>query len=350
METTLTSEGKIKAATGKPIKVLYICSQWPTPEKPSIAPFVERDVRAIRHQGVELDPMPYEGGWNIRKYWRAIREMRRRMKENDYDLIHAYFGQCGLVARAQFKLPVIVSYGGSDIEGSPVFQGAQRYKHYVLMTISRILSLIVDQVIVVSENLGRKLPRKDYTVISTALDLDTYQPMDRQEARAKMGLAPDGTYALFAANPENTRKRHGLALEVCKIASKTRPVELVVATKRTPAEVAIFMNACNVLLLTSTNEGSPNIVREALGCNTPVVATDVGDVRERLGHLKECAVSNSDDPQVLADALLRVLETTEGTRPNLRSEVLHIDYHVIGARIVEVYEKALARQRPQSAR
>jgi glycosyltransferase involved in cell wall biosynthesis len=349
METTLTSEKHTETST-RPIKILYICSQWPTPEKPSIAPFVERDVAAIRHQGVELDPMPYEGGWNFRKYWAAIREMRRRIKENDYDLIHAYFGQCGLVARAQFKLPVIVSYGGSDIEGSPVFQGAQRYKHYVLMTISRILSLLVDQVIVVSENLGRKLPRKDYTVISTALDLDTYQPMDRGEARAKMGLAPDGTYALFAANPDNTRKRYRLALEVCKIASKTRPVELVVATKRTPAEVAVFMNACDVLLLTSTNEGSPNIVREALGCNTPVVATDVGDVRERIGHLKECAVADSDDPNVLAAALLRVLETTKGTRPNLRPEVQHIDYRVIGARIVEVYEKALARRRRQSAR
>jgi len=347
MENILTSNQKIEASATKPIKILYICSQWPTPEKPSIAPFVERDVAAIRHQGVELDPMPYEGGWNIRKYWRAIREMRRRIKQNDYDLIHAYFGQCGLVARAQFKLPVVVSYGGSDIEGSPVFQGAQRYKHYVLMTISRLLSLLVDQVIVVSENLGRKLPRKDYTVISTALDLDTYQPMDRAEARAKLGLAPDGTYALFAANPENTRKRYGLAQEVCRIASQTHPVELVVATKRTPAEVAIFMNACNVLLLTSTNEGSPNIVREALGCNVPVVATDVGDVRERLSHLKECAVSDSDDPRVLADALLRVLAINQDSRPNLRPEVLHIDYRVIGKRIVEVYHKALSRRRPQ---
>src|SRR5690349_10858011 len=103
----------------RPLKVLFITSQYPTPERPAYAPFVEREVRSLRHAGVEVDVLAYDGGWSPGKYWRAVREMYRRMNNQKYDLIHAYFGQCGLVARAQTRLPIVITYGGSDVEGSP---------------------------------------------------------------------------------------------------------------------------------------------------------------------------------------------------------------------------------------
>ena len=58
-----------------------------------------------------------------------------------------------------------------------------------------------------------------------------------------------------------------------------------------PAEVlAELMSAADVLCLSSTNEGWPNVVHEALACGTPVVATDVGAVPDMLagglyGHI-----------------------------------------------------------------
>jgi glycosyltransferase involved in cell wall biosynthesis len=323
--------------------VLFVTSQWPTPENPSKAPFVERGVRALRAAGVDVDVMPYDGGWSPGKYRQAVSELHRRLRQNDYDLIHAYFGQCGMVARAQLKLPMVISYGGSDVEGSPAFKGKQRYKHYVLMTISRVLSLLATQVIVVSENLGKKLPRKDYHIVSSALDLDLFQPIDKREARERLGLPQDRKLALFASiDPANPRKRHHLAVEVCRIASQTHPVELVVAGKRPPAEVPIYMSACDVLLLTSTNEGSPNVVKEALACNLPVVATAVGDVRERIGHLDSCAVVDSDQPQDLAAALVRVLEHQSG-RP-LRDEVLDLGFQKYAERVIAVYRLAVRQK------
>lgn len=341
MTQTLTADLPVTAPTS-PLKVLFITSQWPTPQSPAAAPFVEREVRALREAGVEVDVLHYEGGWSFTKYIRAVREMRRRLRQHHYDLIHAYFGQCGLVARAQARLPVVITYGGSDVEGSPVFSGTNRYKNYVLMGISRTLSLFVNQVIVVSENLGLKLPRKDYHIITIALDLDLFQPMDKQAARDRLGLPQDVKLALFAANPENTRKRYDLAQEVCRIASKTLPVQLVTATRRPPAEIPVFMSACDALLLTSTNEGSPNVVREALACNLPVVSTNVGDVRERIGHIPACAVVASDKPEDLAASLLRVVQATANN--DLRHEVLDQDYRKIGHKVVNVYNLILGRK------
>jgi glycosyltransferase involved in cell wall biosynthesis len=248
-----------------------------------------------------------------------------------------------MVGLAQFKLPMVISYGGSDVEGSPAFQGRQRYRHYVLKTVSRILSLLATQVIVVSDNLGRKLPRKEYHIVSSALDLDLFQPIDKHEAREQLGLPQDRCLVLFASiDPANPRKRHSLAVEVCRIANQTRPVELVVAGKRPPAEVPIYMSACNVLLLTSTNEGSPNVLKEALACNLPVVSTDVGDVRERIGHLESCAVVENDKPEFLAAALLRVLDHVP-TRP-LRDEVLDLGFQKFAQRVIAVYQLAVKQK------
>jgi len=49
-----------------------------------------------------------------------------------------------------------------------------------------------------------------------------------------------------------------------------------------------YLNAADVLLLTSKHEGSPTIVKEALACNCPVVSVDVGDVRERIAAINGC--------------------------------------------------------------
>jgi teichuronic acid biosynthesis glycosyltransferase TuaC len=332
----------VAASSARPKRVLFVTSNWPTPDYPSRAPFVVREVRALQEAGVTVDVYVYDGGWSVGNYLRAWRETQQLLKQEKYDLIHAYFGQCGLVACAQRKLPVVITYAGSDVEGSPNFHGLHRYKHYVLITISRLLSLFADQVIVVSDNLGQKLPRKDYHVITIALDLDSFKPTDQKEARDKLGLPHDRKLVLWAAKPSNTRKRYELAVEVCRIAKETMNLDLVVATERPPEEIPTYMNAADALLLTSTNEGSPNVVREALACNLPVVSTDVGDVREQIGAFEGCAVCDDDKPEILAQALIRVLQRPD--RPVLRDAVVNQNYRALGEKVVSVYEKALVNR------
>ncbi len=339
------SEHTSAVSQAKALKILFITSQWPRADRPGRgAPFVERGVRALENAGVVVDVLDYAGGWSFTNYLRAYREMRRRLRYNQYDLIHAYFGQCGLVARAQLKLPVIITYAGSDVEGSPAYHGLNRYKHYVLIGIGRLLSLLADEVIVVSNNLGRKLPRRDSHLIPGSLDLSLFRPINQAEARAQLGLPQDRKLVLFAAlHPENPRKRYPLAAKACEIARKTLNLELIVLSGKSPAEVPLYMSACDALLLTSTNEGSPNVVKEALACNLPVVATDVGDVRERIGKLEGCETCESDEPEAIAAALLRVLQQPE--RANLREAVLHLDEKLLVERVKALYQAVLAKKR-----
>src|SRR4029453_12233098 len=87
---------------------------------------------------------------------------------------------------------------------------------------------------------------------------------------------------LFVGNPAEARKRYDLAREVLARVDRALDAELVVAWQVPHERVPIYMNACDALLFVSMYEGSPNVVKEALACNLPVVSVVVGDVPGRL--------------------------------------------------------------------
>ena len=103
------------------------------------------------------------------------------------------------------------------------------------------------------------------------------------------------------------------------------------------------MNACDVLLMTSLHEGSPNVVKEALACNLPIVSTDVGDVRNRIGALDGCVVCATDDPATIAEALNQVLSRRQGI--DGRKAVLDLDEQVLTSKVIDVYRRAVEKSR-----
>jgi glycosyltransferase involved in cell wall biosynthesis len=116
---------------------------------------------------------------------------------------------------------------------------------------------------------------------------------------------------------------------------------LIVASGVDPALMPVYMSACDVLLLTSRHEGSPNVVKEALACNLPVVSTDVGDVRERISSVEGCVLCESDDPQVLTAGLSAVLDRSQ--RVAGRAAVHELNELLLTRKVIEVYERALSR-------
>ena len=332
------SDAALPLAKDRRLRILFVTSQWPSQKNPGGAIFVKREAEAVKACGVDLDLYIYEGGWSIAPYIKAIREMRRRIRHGRPDIIHARFGQCGIVARAQWQVPVVITYGGSDIEGYPMSPWRCRYRTYLLPAISRLLSLFVDEVIVVADHLGRKLPRKDYHVIPSGIDLTLFRPIPQAEARTKLGLPMARWLVLFVGNPANGTKRYALAAQACKLANASVDLELVALYGKPSEEVPLYMSACDVLLLTSTNEGSPNVVKEALACNLPVVSVDVGDVRERIQYVDGCVLCDRDDPQQIAYALEKVL--LRNSRLDSRKHMEYLNSMTLAKQIINVYQCA----------
>lgn len=333
-----------RCVKNKSLRVLFITSQWPTEKSPGNSPFVKREVAALRSIGITVDVLQYIGGWRPLRYLRAIWQMHRMLSLEPYDIIHVRFGQCGLVGRAQKSLPVVITFGGSDIEAKPSTNAnfKTRLQYWILQIVSHTISRYVSEVIVVSSHLGEKLPCEYYHVIPSGLDLDLFKPIDGSVARTHLELPADKKLILFVGNPQKPIKRYELAVQAVQLAQVRVPnIELILLQNRPPEDVPKFMSACDVLIVTSTNEGSPNVVKEALACNLPVVSVDVGDVRERVNCANNCIVTEDDSAEKLAEALISVLSYSD--KSNLRPLVEHLDQNAWALKVFQVYQMAITR-------
>ncbi len=319
-----------------------LTSVWPTAQNPLSAPFVVRQVASLQRIGVEPYVFHVDGRKNPLNYVRAQRRVRALIATRKFDLIHAQWGQSALAALPK-RLPLVVTFRGSDVEGDVSRNGSYTTAGRLLTGISRMVARFADEAIVVSPHLRARLPAREYHVIPSGLDLDLFRAMPRQQARQQLGLAPCRRYALFVGSPSNPIKRYKLAAAAVELAKSKHDLELIVVDRCAQELVPVYMSACDALLLTSLHEGSPNVVKEALACDLPIVAVDVGDVRERIAKIEGCALCENDSPRAIADAIERILKRD---RPfSSRESVRYLNEAALTQQVLSVYQKALSRSR-----
>ncbi len=78
---------------------------------------------------------------------------------------------------------------------------------------------------------------------------------------------------------------------------------------------AAYLNALDIFVLTSKTEAFPNSLAEAMLCELPCIATDVGEVREIIGNTG--LLIPSEDPKQIAAAALAMLNKSESERRQL---------------------------------
>ena len=257
-------------------------------------------------------------------YLKLYRDVLKR-SIGQYDIVHANFGLTAPHAIAQPHRPVVLSLWGSDITGSV---------GYLSMKCSRFC----DEVIVMSSEMDERLGGGAH-VVPHGIDLDHFRPMPQESARDDVGWSHNKKHVFFPYDPSRDVKNYPLAERVTEAVDRKLPsdVKLHVIFGVDHSSIPVYMNAADALLLTSFREGSPNTVKEALACELPVVATDVGDVRKQLAGVDPSRVCTSE-PE-LARALAKVLERRE--RSDGREHVQHLSIERMGERIIDIYRRAL---------
>jgi glycosyltransferase involved in cell wall biosynthesis len=203
----------------------------------------------------------------------------------------------------------------------------------------------VDRIIAVSEGIRTLLeragiPGERIRVVPSAVDLDRFRnPPSREECRRRLGTGA-GEFLVGAVGHLAPHKGHRVLIDAARRLSAGSPtlryllvgrgeleaelqarirsagLEGVFRLAGFQAEVAGILAAFDLLVFPSlSGEGSPAVVKEAMACGLPVVASDISGVREVIRDGEEGLLVPPGDPAALAEAIQSLVrDPTRGVR------------------------------------
>ena len=300
------------------MKVLILASD----KQGRFAPFIEEQMTALQACGVEIIRYGVTGK-GIVGYLRELPALRRLIRAECPDIIHAHYGLCGLLANLQRLVPVVTTYHGSDINLPAILRFskiAMRLSAYNIFVSKRNIDLAIGRR---GEEAKRRLGK--YSLLPCGVNLPKpWSEMQHQQVEqltlnqwVQEVLSADAKHVLFAGAFDNAVKDPELAkstIAFCNtiLANRqspiaNRPIELIELKGYTRDQVTALMYNCDALLMTSKTEGSPQVVKEAMACGCPIVSVDVGDVAERTSGVEGCYVVPTREPKDIAEALQKAL-------------------------------------------
>lgn len=303
------------------MKILIVASY----NKNRFAPFIVEQVDALRYVGCEVD---YFGvvGKGIKGYLSALGGLRKKVKSFKPDVVHAHYGLSGLLANLQCSVPVVTTYHGSDINLPKVLR------------LSKIaMKLSAWNIFVSQRNVDIAQPKKKYMLLPCGVNLPNYKESEISAVKEKLNWNPNKKYILFAGAFDNTVKNAKLAQDSVSLIENTELIELKGYTRE---QVTALFYAVDAFLMTSFTEGSPQVVKEAMACGSPIVSVDVGDVAERIEGLEGCYIAERN-PQDIASKLQQALSLKTRTKGRERIIELGLTNDLVAKKLVEIYEEVL---------
>ncbi|MDC1327138.1 glycosyltransferase family 4 protein [Ulvibacter sp.] len=304
------------------MKVLFVSSGN---SKDGISPITLNQGESLKSQGVFIEYYSLKGK-GIIGYFHNILPLRKRLKISNYDIVHAHYSLSSFVASLAGASPLIVSLMGTDVKASPFFK----------IFIKFFAKYIWKATIVKSNDMAESLGVKDVMVIPNGVNFNRFKPLDKIDCQKQLEWDYNKKHILFAANQDREEKNYKLAAGAIAILKDSNII--VHFLKDVPnKEVPLYYNAADVVLLTSLWEGSPNVIKEAMACNRPIVATDVGDIAEVILGSKGCFIckfNKNDLAKKIQQAL--AFNATDG-----RSNIENLNADRISNLIVSMYQSTL---------
>lgn len=301
-----------------------------------IVPFIKSQGESLKKEGVDIDYFTIKGK-GFKGYLKNIRPLRKHIKKNNYDLIHAHYGLVGLVCVLTFSgLPIVLSVMGDDAYGSFNAKGKRILTSYFNMFLTQIALVFADQIIVKSKNILKVIPYKlKSQIVPNGVDFGIFKPVNST-------LLKDSI--LFLANPEDPRKNFNLVKKAVEILDN-RNINLVNPYPIKHDDFPKFLNKSSVFVLTSYNEGSPNVIKEAMACNIPIVSTDVGDVKWVLEGTEGCYLTSFEAKDVAnkIEKAIKFSKENGKTKGRERLRYLGLDSKSTAEKIIKIYKSILKK-------
>lgn len=304
------------------------------------SPFVEEQIDSLTTLGVNVIRYPHIAHGML-NYLKEIWQMRKVISQECPNVIHAHFGLTGLAATLAvigLHIPVVITYHGCDINDTKI----RRFSQMAMRLASWNIFVSHRQMINAFGTEKKSKKNNKWCILPCGVNIDTFNHSKVKEQWFDENFQPK-KYVLFAGSFDSTVKNSILAKQAIEVYNNIHPdapLELLELRGYTRDEVVTLMYKCDTLLLTSIREGSPQVIKEAMACDCPIVSVDVGDVRERLTGLDGCYVALSRTPEELAKLLEK---SVPFGRTNGREQLLAagLDNAQIAEKLISIYTKII---------
>ncbi|MDK2742981.1 MAG: GNAT family N-acetyltransferase [Nitrospira sp. BO4] len=321
------------------LHVVVVSNHWGVKTStPSAGIFVDRQIASLERVGVRISTFDIGASHSpiqIVKKWLELCRLVRRLNP---DLVHAQYGTITGFVSTFVSKPAVISYCGNDLRAGA---SVSNVRMCLGICLSNMAALRARALICKSTQLRQALwwRRHRAIVIPSGIDLELFTPGPRDIARKQLGWDERNPIVILNVRNDPTNKGLDLAMKAMQIVrSRISEAELRLIENIEPERMPLCYRAADVLLCASLSEGSPNVVKEALACNLPVVSTPVGDVPERLAGVQPSTVVLRD-AEAIGEALVKTL--LERKRSNGREHVATLSMENVAQRVLDVYQAAL---------
>lgn len=322
------------------MRVLFVSSGI-NGNKPS--PIILTQGESLKKYGIKLDYFTINEK-RLKGYIKEGVRLYRYLRLNNYDIIHAHYGLSAIVALlAKNSNKLVVSFMGDDLLGANRIDGSITKLSRLLAFINSLMAkYIYDYSVVKSKEMLNKLNTNNVSIIPNGVNVDMFKSKDKAKSRDHLNLNNRDKIILFVSNPSRVEKNYSLASNAVK---KVNIPEcyLLVVSNRLQEELVYYYNASDLVILTSFHEGSPNVIKEAMACNRPIVSTNIGDVEWVLGGTEGCYISNYNTEEYSKKIKLALKFSEEKGRTNGRNRILELglDAETTALKIIDVYKKVI---------
>ena len=292
----------------------------------NVSAFVQSQFDSLREEGLDMILFPVVGH-GAKAHFRAAGRLRKLVRKEKPDIVHAHYSVCGYVATFAtlfLKPKVVVSILGSFPR-----------KNRKLRIVKFFVKHFWDKTLVKSQRTANQLGM-DLPVIPNGVNLDQFRLVPTEEARTACQFAEGKKYVIWCSNPNRPEKRYSLAQKAVNLLHDNNVV-LYPVFNHPHDDVVRYMCAADALLLTSYSEGSPNVIKEAMACNCPIVSTDVGDVRWVTEGVDGTYVSSRDEATSLRDCLRKALDFNGRTKGRVAIEEKGLSAKSVANKIISLY-------------